>query len=244
MAFEIPTPYKRWIEAPFSPEWPSSDPLTRLKKDAPKLLRSTRVVWGALVQANNGLFNPSFLADAPGEIVYDPAGKVYRMDLYHIACRLRELRSETQSDPALEIYGNHLRAETSRLFGWRTPQSLYPYELWASTTTFSGEVSFPGYAMVSPFFPILVSDECPGSVIIAPWQLWPKEFFEEWNGMLRSKFGANAKIHSQTPRKLTPEAIQTVDSQPRQGTKSKAMIETNHPTKKSLWKRIFGRSSE
>lgn len=198
MASDIPTAYKRWIESPVPYDWPPSDALVRLKGDAPKLLRSGRVVWGAVVQANNNLTNPKFFGEAPGEIVYDPCGRVDRLDLYDIACRLRELGSKIQSDPALEVYGNHLRSETTRIFGWRTPQSLYPYELQASTTMFSGEISFPGYALVSPLIPILVNDECPGSIIIAPWQLWPKDIFEDWNNTFRSRFGANARIQSQT----------------------------------------------
>lgn len=193
----IPAGYRRWIEAPYPSYWSPSDPLARLRTDSPKLLRAGRVVWGAIVQANGNLSDPTFLECAPGEIVYDPMGKVDRIDLYHVGRRLRELGSAAQSDPSLEIYGNHLRAETSRIFGWLTPQSLYPYELQASTTMFSGEVSFPGYALVSPLIPILVSEECPGSVIIAPWQLWPRDVFKEWNDALRSKFGGRATIHSQ-----------------------------------------------
>lgn len=204
LALDIPVGYKKWIEAPIPPGMPLSDPLVRLGTDAPILLSTGYVVWGAVVQANNNLFDPSFYGAAPGDVVYDPQGRVDRIDLYHIACRLLELKDEKQTDPALEYYGNHLREETTRVFGWRTPQSLYPYELRASTTIFMSEVNFPGYAMVSPLIPILVSNECPGSVIIAPWQLWPKEIFEDWNDKLFSKFGGNARIHNQPLEKAIP----------------------------------------
>lgn len=206
---EIPSGYRRWIESPVPADAPSSEPLTRLRADALKLLRSGRVVWGAIVQANSALFEPTFYGTAPGELVYDPKGRVDRIDLYQIARRLHQLRDEQPQDPDLAAYSAHLQAETTRMFGWRTPSTLYPYELLASTTFFQAEVNFPGYVIASPLIPILVSDECPGSIIPAPWQLWPKEIFEEWNDMLRSKYGDKAKIHSQPSS--NPASVATME---------------------------------
>lgn len=49
-ALAIPIGYRRWIESPVPPGMPESDQLIRLGEDAAKLLRSGRVVWGAIVQ--------------------------------------------------------------------------------------------------------------------------------------------------------------------------------------------------
>lgn len=63
------------------PHWASGDELHRLFTHAPELLRSGDVVWGAVVQANKGLFDPSGLlpdGGAPAEILYDPLGRTPR----------------------------------------------------------------------------------------------------------------------------------------------------------------------
>lgn len=238
---DLPASYKRWIESPIPPEMSATDPLQRLNRDVPKLLRSGRVVWGALVQANNRLFDPKFFGIAPGEILYDPLGKVDRGDLYSIAARLLNMKSDQQSDPALEKYREHLLAETTRIFAWCTPPSLLPYPLLASTTIFNSEINFPGYAMVNPVIPILVSDECPGCIIIAPWQLWPKAVFDEWNEMLRNKFGSGAKMHNQAPKKHNPERPTPKELSSDLNARAQAIIDANRSQpRKSFWKRLFG----
>ncbi len=63
------------------PHWASFDDLHRLFTHAPDLLRKGEVVWGALVQANSGLFDPSGLlpdGGAPAEVLYDPVGRAPR----------------------------------------------------------------------------------------------------------------------------------------------------------------------
>lgn len=193
----MPEGYRRWIEAPVPREW-ANDALQRLNVDAPKLLRTGRVVWGAVVQANNHLYEPNLSFSAPAEVVYDPAGRVHRADLARVASRLYELKADVATqNPDLAVYGEHLRNEFTRMFAWRTPTALYPYELMASTTMFSSEISLPGQVLAMQLVPIVVSDECVGSVLVLPWQLWPADVFEEWNARLRSAFGERARIQFQ-----------------------------------------------
>lgn len=239
---DIHEAYKRWHCKPVPSEYyVANDALIRLNTDAPKLLKSGRVVWGAVVQANSGLLDPQNFGSAPAEIVYDPQGRVHQLDLFRIAKRLLELKSQSQTDEVLEVYGQHLRAEITRIFGWRTPPSLYPYELQASTAMFSSEVSFPGYVMVSPMLPIIVSDECPGSIIVAPWQLWPKEIFDEWNDILRSVFGDKARIHSQTSKntaQVTPtKSYASLDLE----RKAEVLTAQERKQNKGFWQKLTGR---
>lgn len=66
------------------PHWASYDELHQLFTHAPELLKTGEVVWGALVQANNGLFDPSGLlpdGGAPAEVLYDPLNRAPREGL-------------------------------------------------------------------------------------------------------------------------------------------------------------------
>lgn len=188
----------------------AGDPLRRLERDAPLLLRRGRVVWAAVVQANRSLLDPSWPVTAAAEVVYDPDGRVTRDDLCRIAARLREAKDEypdaeagpetaaadpLPADATLAQYAAHLRAETTRVLGWRVP--LYPYAVRASSILANGEVHLPGYALVEPALPVLVCDECPGSVIVAPWQMWPADVYDAWCERSRAVHGPKARIFPQ-----------------------------------------------
>jgi hypothetical protein len=167
------------------PEWFATDPMDRLRKDLPLLLRTGRVVWGAIVQANNGLFDGS-VSGAGAEVLYDPEGKAPLADLRSVAHSLFSLKAKEPSDATLRSYANHLRDEYTRVFHWHTPPSLLPYSL-AASSTFIHAARLPGGRLVFPFFPLLISDECLGSVIIAPWELWPKDVFAQWADALKEE---------------------------------------------------------
>lgn len=160
------------------PQWFASDPLDRLRTDTPILLKTGRMVWAAVVQANSGLFDGS-ISGAPLEVLYDPRGLTPPEDLRTIAHRLFALKGQQTSHPQLQIYADHLQNEMTRLFGWVTPQELLPYPLSASTTMLY-TIGLPGRKLAINVIPILVSEECPGSVAPAPWEVWPPEFFDYW----------------------------------------------------------------
>jgi hypothetical protein len=243
MTTDLPPDDRRWAHVPWWERQPTDDPLHRVVTDAPKLLKTCRVVWGAVVQSNNQLADPKYQnVIAPVEVVYDPAGRVDRMDLYAIAQRLNELKNEPQTDPALNEYAQHLRAETTRIFGWRTPASLYPYELEASTTNAGAEHNFPSALLVNPLIPLMVSDECPGSVLFAPWQLWPSDVFHEWNRALRAKLGDEVRLRQQPKRKAiasSPSALPR--SEPLAFNTPAPAPNTEQPKSSSLLGKLFGR---
>lgn len=189
--------YRRWIESPLPKALPASDDLQKILPVMPHLLQDSRMVWACIVQANQALFEVNPMMQAPAEVLYDHQGRLDGADLLELAQRLHEMKNQPQQDPALEFYASHLRTESTRVFGWQTPASFNPYPLTAASTMFSSEVSFPGYCLALPYFPVLVSDSCPGMVVIAPWQLWPESFFNDWCERLRQQFPGQAIIPTQ-----------------------------------------------
>jgi acetyl esterase/lipase len=160
------------------PSWIAQDPLDKLRHDMPLLMQKGRVVWGRVVQANTGLIEGK-LEGAPLEVLYDPRGLFPPEALSNIGRMLFQLKGEQAGDPDLQRYADHLQKEVTRLFDWRTPPSLVPYPLHASTSYISRHW-LPGGRLVNPLIPLVVSEHCPGSVAIAPSQLWPAEYKEAW----------------------------------------------------------------
>jgi len=171
---------------PAWPEWFAGDPIDRVRIDTPTLMRKGRMVWACLIQANTGLFDGS-IAGAPLEVLYDPRGLTPPEDLKTIAHGLFGLRGKQTGHPELQEYADHLENEMTRLFGWVTPAQLTPYPLHASTMFLHTEW-LPGRRLISSVFPILISEECPGSVALAPWQVWPQDYFEHWRATVNAPY--------------------------------------------------------
>ncbi|RUL78148.1 hypothetical protein [Dyella choica] len=160
------------------PAWIAQDPLDRLRGNMPLLMQKGRVVWGHVVQANNGLFEGK-VGGAPLEVLYDPRGLLPNETLREMARMLFGLKGQPSDDPVLQRYADHLQKEVSRLFDWRLPSSAFPYPLHASTSYISRDW-LPGGRLVNPLIPLVVSEHCPGSVVIAPSGLWPVEYKDAW----------------------------------------------------------------
>lgn len=231
-------PHKQWTST-LTQNFPGECAgFRRLQKDAPELLRSGRVVWAAIVQANSYLYEVHPDLIAPAEVLYDPEGRMNRIDLHHFAHELMQAREDNFNDPEVQRYVSHLRAETTQIFDWQTPASLCPYTLRASSILLNAEIDFPGYALCSPLIPILVSEDCAGTVMVAPWQLWPKEIFDEWLEFARQRHGETIRLPNQvsgyqaisgTEPKLNAAQAARVTSSAAQETaqQGKAQIEKN-----------------
>jgi hypothetical protein len=162
------------------PPWIAQDGLAPLFKAAPDLLWRGRVVWAALVQANNDLLRADGeFAGAPGEVVYDPAGRVPADVLAAVARQLFALKGTQPQEPALARYAAYLDAEDERVFGLDVPPQACPYPLKASSTWFQRSY-LPGRRLAQPCFPVLVSEQHPGLVLFLPHVLWPQALLEAW----------------------------------------------------------------
>lgn len=164
--------------APAWPAWFAGDALDQWRQQVPGLLANGRVVWAAIIQANTGLFEGS-VDGGPLEVLYDPLGHVSPQNLWAMAQRLYKIKGQRAADPVLQQYADHLKNETTRCFNWLPPPAWLPYRLTA-TTTYIDTDWLPGDRMVFSVFPILVSDEQPGSVMVAPWEIWPHDDYMRW----------------------------------------------------------------
>jgi TPR repeat protein len=137
------------------------------------LLLEGRVVWGALVQANQDLFNPTGqLAGAPGEVLYDPSGRVPREDLAEMAGKIYSLKGQEFSDPATAHFSKYLADEMTRVFGLDVPSFILPYPLKVSSTWFQ-RAHLPGGAISDKLIPLLISDAHPGAALPLPAMFFP-----------------------------------------------------------------------
>lgn len=170
---------------PEMPVWAKADseePLNRVFARVDALLQRGRVVWGALVQANNLLFKPEFRFGAPGEVLYDPQGRSEPESLEVIARMLLRMKGEPAAvgeDPALQRYAGHLRDERTRMFGFALAGRLLPYPLLASSTYFD-QCQLPDGMLSLGHFPLLVDADDPGLVLPLPQTLWPESLRAEW----------------------------------------------------------------
>jgi hypothetical protein len=163
------------------PGWITGDPLSTLFEHEKILLEEGHIVWGALIQANHALFKPGALFSAPGEVLYDPAGRMPPALLLDVARRILLLKESEQNDPVPASTAEALADDTRRVFGMAAPEELLPYRLLISSTYFE-QAQMPDMRMTLPWFPLLISERCPGVVLFLPSIFWPEAFREEWLG--------------------------------------------------------------
>ena len=164
------------VTAPF---WLESDPFVRLFGNFATLLEHGRLVWAHMVQANEGILDTGD-AGLPGDIVYDPQGILSSEELAPIAATLFGLRKrEDEFDPNLSeqseflAIAKHLNAETTRAFGMSVPRQLSAEPLLLSSVFFERK-HLPGEMLILPYFPVLISDRCPGCAMLLPGRWWPQ----------------------------------------------------------------------
>lgn len=144
------------------------------------LLRTGRVVWGAVVQANTLLgLSAEGGVTAPGEVLYDPQGRMPADDLAFAAEAVASLKGQRPGDPAWAALAAHLEDGSTRVFGMDVPAGLSVYPLKMSSAWFdSGRL--PGGRIAQPVFPIVISDAHPGLLLVLPQALWPEVLREAW----------------------------------------------------------------
>lgn len=219
VAFETLKPEHRRAYAP--EDWDflqfGMQRLSRVRDALPRLIHNGRMVWGAIIQANNSVTKPGGMAAAPGEVLYDPRGLLPAETLAENAALLFRLREAQPDNVALQEYRDHLNAETTALFGWQTPPEFNPYPMLASTFCIRTAL-LPGKRVVSRILPLIISDEDPGTVVIAPWGLWPKEFYEDWCGSLRDVDPTAIAPPQDSALVSATDAVQQAEPSPKRST--------------------------
>ena len=167
------------------PKWVTpTEPFSRYFEDYKRVLREGRLVWGAVVQANDHLFGPGS-HDHPAEIIYapDPGHGNDLATLAQLAHRIFALKGTTPNDEGLAKAGlppDRRDAKGIRAAGadgtgkWSRPRAFVgglPQE--ASSFRVSEEIHLP----------VLVSPD-PRLVMVLPEKHWPAGLLEWWEAAL------------------------------------------------------------
>lgn len=175
------------------PSWSKSDKkLEFLFTNENRLLTEGKVVWAALVQANPLLLKPIFRYGAPAELVYDPLGRMSKECLAEHANKLFAMKGRKYPNELfyekMAFYAEHLENEATIVFGLDAPFDYSTYPLKVSST-YIDQLHLPDGMLTLPYFPILISDTCPGAAKLLPCQFWPAQFRKEWYEKSEGKHG-------------------------------------------------------
>lgn len=170
------------------PAWMTdgADPLSAFYAQQETVFRKGRIVWGALVRANEALFVPGE-ADLPGVLVYseDDYFDPRPGELRAIGARLAELRPGALEDPVLKDLADQLTRPTVRLRNVPVPSAITQRPV--RVTSFMGVRShMPGGRMAGEWFPVLAH---AGSAypMLVPGAFWSTALREAWDaGKLHS----------------------------------------------------------
>ena len=172
-------PGARWKSDPargplgvVAPAWFANDTiLRRWFETLPTLWREGEVVWSHMVQANSLLFRPG-TENCPGEVLYDPTGRVDPQRFADAAMAMFRLKGLRLRNPWLAFFAQALTHEMTRTSGVELPASLGARGLQTATLLFFRS-HLPGGVIEGYAMPILVSGKVPGMVMVLPSRYWP-----------------------------------------------------------------------
>ncbi|MFY9260899.1 MAG: tetratricopeptide repeat protein [Gallionella sp.] len=203
------TPEQREQIKMLKPNWIEGDDLRYLFAQEADLLASGRVVWGALIQANNRLFEPAYILGAPGEVLYDPEGRMSPQGLMDVGSSMLRWKGRKSSHPKIQFFADYLASERTRLFGYISDSGIGDYPLKVSSTYFD-QLQLPDGMLSLGYFPILISAQNPNAALLLPHPFWSTEFKETWMQASEKKFGVRQEVASlqDTIKKLHREVEQ------------------------------------
>ena len=160
------------------PQWMHGDDLMAQIRAMPTLYTKGRVVWAALVQANQQLFQHNDPASCPAEVIYDKSGRTPPRLLRQYAKELFGLKHSTPDDPELAQYVHHITDERTRFTG-RIPTKISHMNLHGATVLI-WRLHLPNAILTLPIFPIIVADDCD-EVMLLPAKYWADtSFYRDW----------------------------------------------------------------
>lgn len=162
------------------PTWmKDTDGLSEVFRQQRTLLSQGRVVWGALVQANNLLFEPGPL-DHPAMLVYslDTYFDARPRELRLIGSKVFALKGTAPDDPELNSLARLITEEVDRSMGLQLPPVFSPRDL-RSAVYMVFRQHIPNGVLSCGLFPILTHPSTP-VVMILPFEFWPAELTILW----------------------------------------------------------------
>lgn len=164
------------------------DPLFVQLNSLDTLYKEGKVVWAAVVQANQSLFLPRDRNkfSSLGEIIYDPTGRTHIRELLNLAERFGNLKNSAPVDVDQLNHAQRLSNERDAVSGERFPKSLSGLPIQVSSLFFWRK-HLPNGLLSQNFLPVLISDKCE-SVMVLPSRFWPQEFIDVWLSAARKDF--------------------------------------------------------
>lgn len=170
-----------------APDWLLKDVLGSQLAHMPTLYRRGRIVWASLIWANHQIFSQGEESCA-GEVIFDPRGRTSLDELRAYGEMLYALKGSTPKEPDQLVYARHLTQENSRVFGMPYPKSLGNVELSVSSVWFYRR-HLPNGMLSDTVFPIIISEDTKGRVMVLPSRLWEGKFYQAWLQRAKNKFG-------------------------------------------------------
>jgi len=173
------SPQERAALALAPPPAAAQDDLASLFAAAPEVLRSGRIAWGAVVQADETLARPRTEGGGRGDVVYDPRGGAPAAALDEVAQVLSALQAQPVAEPSLPEFSAWLAGARPGASGLDVPAVISPYPLKIAETWFAHR-HLPGGVLAHRSFPAVTSKAHPGIVLFLPALLWPPVLLQDW----------------------------------------------------------------
>ena len=163
------------------PAWMAAggDPVRIFYEKQETLFRKGRIGWGALVQADDGVFARGE-DDLPGVLVYseDEYFDARPMELAAIGARLLELKAAGGTSD-LARFAQGVRNDTGRPLGLTVPAALSAKEPFLSSFV-AIRAHLPDGILAGAWFPVLIHSSSVVPMIV-PSTFWPPALLQAWN---------------------------------------------------------------
>ncbi|MCC6698235.1 MAG: hypothetical protein IT365_21610 [Candidatus Hydrogenedentes bacterium] len=156
------------------PNWmDSDDDLMEIYRQQDLLIREGEIVWAAVVQANELLFDKG-PEDHPAMVVYCPDRSVDSRPewLGELASYLFDLKNTTPQDAGERQLADMITDELERGLGWTVPASITGGMVVRSTSVMVIRRHLPGGVLAETFLPLLIHPDTVATMIV-PYKYWP-----------------------------------------------------------------------
>lgn len=162
------------------PKWlRADDVLGVIGGEQTRLLKSGRVAWGALVEADDLLFSPG-QEDGRATLLYslDPWFDARPEALTQLAGTVLSFKNTRPEDPSMQLVAAFITDEMDRSMGWSLPTELSARPV-RGAAFIVYRAHLPDGFLRGGVFPVLVHPDTE-AVMILPREFWPAEILEYW----------------------------------------------------------------
>jgi hypothetical protein len=175
---------RQYLEAE-PPAWLKRSPKDEMNdpfRNRETILRDGRVVWAAIVQANNQIFKRGSV-DVGASVVFseDPWFDERPQELRRIAADLYQLKGTDQNDPDVSAIARMLTSELMRGVKMPVPARFTTQRRVFHSPIMLVRKHLPKGFLADQIFPALVDAEGKGQLILVPAAFWPASLLHEWD---------------------------------------------------------------